>query len=156
MSDSLPQAGSSIICVSIGRGRHKHMIAEHKHLAERGAKLVELRLDYIATPVNLRRLIPERPCPVVITCRRERDGGKWLKPEEDRLMLLRQAIAAGVEYVDLEEDIAAKIPRYGKTTRATTHACCSFQSRPKSRPSRWGWEKSARRRACWPPNLARR
>lgn len=121
MSDSLPQAGSSIICVSIGRGRHKHMIAEHKHLAERGAKLVELRLDYIATPVNLRRLIPERPCPVVITCRRERDGGKWLKPEEDRLMLLRQAIAAGVEYVDLEEDIAAKIPRYGKTKRIISH-----------------------------------
>ena len=39
------------------------MIAEHKHLAERGAKLVELRLDYIATAVNLRRLLPERPCP---------------------------------------------------------------------------------------------
>ena len=32
-------------------------------------------------------------------------------------MLLRTAIAEGVEYVDLEEDIAAKIPRYGKTKR---------------------------------------
>jgi 3-dehydroquinate dehydratase/shikimate dehydrogenase len=32
-------------------------------------------------------------------------------------MLLRSAIAMGVEYVDLEEDIATKIPRYGKTKR---------------------------------------
>jgi 3-dehydroquinate dehydratase / shikimate dehydrogenase len=97
------------------------MIAEHKHLAEQGAKLVELRLDYIATPVNLRRLLPERPCPVVVTCRRDRDGGKWLKSEEDRLMLLRQAIAAGVEYVDLEDDVAGKIPRFGKTKRIVSY-----------------------------------
>jgi len=104
------------------------MIAEHKHLAERGVKLVELRLDYIATPVNLRRLLPERPCPVIITCRRERDGGKWLKPEEERLMLLRQAIASGVEYVDLEDDIAGKIPRYGKTKRIVSYH--NFQETP--------------------------
>ncbi len=32
-------------------------------------------------------------------------------------MLLRSAIASGVDYVDLEEDIASKIPRYGKTKR---------------------------------------
>lgn len=104
------------------------MIAEHKHLAERGAKLVELRLDYIATPVNLRRLLPERPCPVVVTCRRERDGGKWLRPEEERLMILRQAIATGVEYVDLEDDIAGKIPRFGKTKRIVSYH--NFQETP--------------------------
>ena len=38
-----------MICVSIGRSRHKHMLAEHKHLCEQGAKLVELRLDYISS-----------------------------------------------------------------------------------------------------------
>ena len=32
-------------------------------------------------------------------------------------MLLRTAIAEGVEYVDLEEDIAGRIPRFGKTKR---------------------------------------
>ena len=32
-------------------------------------------------------------------------------------MLLRTAIAEGVEYVDLEEDIAGAIPRFGKTER---------------------------------------
>ena len=104
-----------MICVSIGRGRHRHMIAEHRHLVEQGAKLVELRLDYINGEVNLKRLLADRPCPVVITCRRERDGGKCTGSEEQRLMLLRTAIAEGVEYVDLEEDIAGQIPRFGKT-----------------------------------------
>ena len=104
-----------MIAVSIGRGRHKMMIAEHKHLAEQGAKLVELRVDYIMRAVNLKRLVTDRPCPVIITCRREQDGGKWEKTEEERLMLLRSAIAEGVDYVDLEEDIAGSIPRFGKT-----------------------------------------
>jgi 3-dehydroquinate dehydratase/shikimate dehydrogenase len=106
-----------MICVSIARGRHRHVIAEHRHLVQEGAKLVELRLDYINGEVNLRRLLAERPCPVVITCRREQDGGKWAGTDEARRMLLRTAIAEGVEYVDLEEDIAASIPRFGKTKR---------------------------------------
>jgi 3-dehydroquinate dehydratase/shikimate dehydrogenase len=110
-----------MICVSIGRGRHRHVIAEHKHLVEQGAKLVELRLDYINGEVNIRRLIADRPCPVVIACRRERDGGKWSGSEEQRRLLLRTAIAEGVEYIDLEEDIAESIPRYGKTQRIVSH-----------------------------------
>lgn len=117
-----------MICVSIGRGRHRALIAEHKHLAEQGAKLVELRLDYVQSMVNLNRLLPERPCPVVITCRRERDGGKWLRSEEQRQLLLRQAIVAGIEYVDLEEDVAAKIPRFGKTKRIVSYH--DFQETP--------------------------
>lgn len=106
-----------MICVSIARGRHRHVIAEHRHLVQQGAKLVELRLDYINGEVNLKRLLVDRPCPVVISCRRDRDGGKWIGPEDTRMMLLRSAIADGAEYVDLEEDVAVAIPRYGKTKR---------------------------------------
>lgn len=106
-----------MICVSIARGRHRHVIAEHRHLVQQGARLVELRLDYINGEVNLKRLITDRPCPVVITCRRERDGGKFAGSEESRQTLLRQAIAEGVEYVDLEDDVAGSIPRFGKTKR---------------------------------------
>jgi len=106
-----------MICVSIGRGRHRFVIATHKHLVEQGADLVELRLDYINGPVNLKRLVADRPCPVVITCRRKREGGKYKGNEEARLILLRSAIAEGVEYVDLEEDVAGQIPRFGKTRR---------------------------------------
>jgi len=97
------------------------MLAEHRHLVEQGAQLVELRLDYIRSPVNVKRLIADRPSPVVITCRRESDGGKFPGTEEERLVLLRTAIAEGVEYVDLEEDVAAKIPRFGKTKRIISY-----------------------------------
>ncbi|HEV3024280.1 MAG TPA: shikimate dehydrogenase [Pirellulales bacterium] len=107
----------STICVSIGRGRHKMMIAEHRHVAELGARLVELRLDYISGPINIRRLLKERPCPVVISCRRPADGGKWQGGEDQRMLLLRTAIAEGVEYVDLEDDVAGSVPRFGKTKR---------------------------------------
>lgn len=106
-----------MICVSLGRGRHRFAIATHKHLAEQGAELVELRLDYIKGPVNLPRLIHDRPTPVVITCRRRRDGGQYKGDEEQRLILLRNAITHGVEYVDLEEDVAARVPRFGDTRR---------------------------------------
>ena len=96
-----------MIAVSIGRGRHRMMIAEHRHIAEQGAQLVELRLDYIVRAVNLKRLIAEKPTPVIITCRREQDGGYWKHTEQERMMLIRSAIAEGVEYIDLEMDIAA-------------------------------------------------
>ena len=106
-----------MICVSIGRGRHRHMIAEYRHLAEQGAKLVELRLDYISGDVDVRRLIADRPCAVVIACRRPADGGKWTGSEQQRQLLLRTAIAEGADYVDLEDDIAAGIPRFGASKR---------------------------------------
>jgi 3-dehydroquinate dehydratase/shikimate dehydrogenase len=110
-----------MICVSIGRSRHKHVIAEHAHLAEQGAGLVEIRLDYISRAVNIGRLLKDRRIPVIATCRRLSDGGKWVDSEEARRMLLRTAIAEGVDYVDLEEDVAAAIPRFGKTRRIVSH-----------------------------------
>lgn len=110
-----------MICVSIGRTRHKVMVQEHHALAERGASLVELRIDYLSRKPDLQRLLPDRPTPCVITCRRQSDRGRWRGSEEQRQALLRAAIVAGVEYVDLEEDVAARIPRYGETKRIVSH-----------------------------------
>ncbi|TWT86828.1 Shikimate dehydrogenase [Pseudobythopirellula maris] len=119
-----------MICVSIGRSRHKHMLAEHRHLVDQGAQLVELRLDYLSTRVNIARLLADRPCPVIVTCRREADGGKYTGTEEHRLTLLREAIVAGVEYIDLEDDIASQVPRFGKTKRIISHH--NFRNTPEN------------------------
>ena len=130
-----------MICVSIARGRHRHMIAEHRHLVQQGAQLVELRLDYINGEVNLKRLLADRPSPVVITCRRERDGGKWTGSEEQRLMLLRTAIAEGVEYVDLEDDVAGRSPAMARPSGSS--ACTTIARRPTTwRRSTPGWRRS--------------
>jgi 3-dehydroquinate dehydratase/shikimate dehydrogenase len=117
-----------MICVSIGRGRHRHVIAEHKHLAANGISLVELRLDYLQGEVQVKRLLKDRPCPVIITCRRKADGGRWEHSEEARLTLLRTAIVEGADYVDLEDDVAASVPRYGSTKRVVSHH--DFQKTP--------------------------
>lgn len=112
----------AMICVSVGRGSHRHLLSERKFLAETlGAKLVEMRLDYLQRVPELSQRLPGREVPVVVTCRRKSDGGGWNYSEEQRLVTLRSAIAAGVEFVDLEEDIAKKIPRYGKTKRIISY-----------------------------------
>ena len=111
----------AMICVCIGRGRHKHVIAEHRYLAEQGVKLVELRVDYIRSRLNIKRLLDDRPCPCIVTCRREDDGGQWADTEENRRLVLRTAIAEGVDYIDLEDDIAGEIPRFGKTKRIVSY-----------------------------------
>jgi 3-dehydroquinate dehydratase/shikimate dehydrogenase len=56
-----------------------------------------------------------------VTLRLPVDGGKWQGPESQRRQLLRDAIAAGVEYVDLEETAAAQIPRVGATKRIVSY-----------------------------------
>ena len=61
-----------MICVSIGRSRAPaHDGASIGTWSNRAPTLVELRLDYINGEVNIKRLLADRPCPVVITCRRE-------------------------------------------------------------------------------------
>lgn len=111
----------SMICVVIARTRHRMMIEEHRALAQRGAPLVELRVDWLQRPPDLQRLLQDRPTPVIITCRRPQDGGRWRGTEEERQRVLRAAIVAGVEYVDLEWDIARQIRRYGKTRRIISY-----------------------------------
>jgi 3-dehydroquinate dehydratase/shikimate dehydrogenase len=110
-----------MICVSIGRTRHKMVTLEHKALAEKGAELVEYRLDYLSHLPDLNRLLKDRPTPVVITIRRAEDKGRWRQSEEQRQTLLRQAIVQGVEYVDLEMDVAPLIRRYGQTKRIISY-----------------------------------
>ncbi len=110
-----------MICVTIACGSHTRMVNEHLALAENGVKLVELRLDFLRRDPDVSRLIPERPTATVVTVRRPADGGLWKESEDKRITVLRAAIAAGPEFVDLEIDTAAKIPRFGKTRRIVSY-----------------------------------
>ncbi len=110
-----------MICVIIGCGSHRRMLEEWQNLAEDGVKFVELRLDYLRKDPQLYRLLPNRPSACLVTVRRKSDGGMWRGTEEERIKLLRSVIAEGVEYVDLESDIAASIPRFGKTKRVVSY-----------------------------------
>jgi 3-dehydroquinate dehydratase/shikimate dehydrogenase len=110
-----------MICVIIGRGRHSSVAEEWQAAADAGAQLVEIRADCLRRDHDLKRLLAVRPTPLVFTIRRGVDGGLWRGNEDKRQRLLREAIVAGVDYVDLEVDIADKIPRFGKTKRIISY-----------------------------------
>ncbi|MCP4506149.1 MAG: type I 3-dehydroquinate dehydratase, partial [Fuerstiella sp.] len=117
-----------MICVSLGRRRHSALKQAHRDLGKLNPDLVELRVDWIMSRLNVARLLKKRPTPVVVTCRREQDKGRWSGTEEQRLAVLREAIIGGAEYVDIEEDVAKSIPRYGDTKRLISYH--NFQDTP--------------------------
>ena len=109
------------VCVVIARTRHRMMMVEIQEAAKRGAKMLELRLDFLNRAPEMKRLLENRPCPLVATIRKPEDGGRWKGTEEQRRMLLRQCIASGFDWVDLETTVADEIRRYGSTKRIVSY-----------------------------------
>src|SRR3954454_5224363 len=109
------------ICVVIGRTRHQMMIAEIQEAAKQGARLIEVRLDYLKKAPDFKRLLANKPCPMIATARRLPEGGKWDGSEDARKMLLRQAIVGGFDWVDLETDVADEIRRFGTVKRIISY-----------------------------------
>jgi 3-dehydroquinate dehydratase/shikimate dehydrogenase len=110
-----------MICVVIGRSRHKMILIEAQEAAKRGAQLIEVRLDFLARSPDFKRLLADRPCPFIATVRRPEDGGRWNGTEEARRMVLRQAVVAGFDWVDLETDLADEIRRYKDVKRIISY-----------------------------------
>jgi 3-dehydroquinate dehydratase/shikimate dehydrogenase len=116
----MPSAAEKI-CVVIGRTRHKMIQIEIQEAAKRGARLIEVRLDFLAKAPDFKRLLSAKPCALVATVRRPQDGGRWAGSEDEREMLLRQAIVAGFDWVDLETDIADEIRRFRDVKRIVSY-----------------------------------
>lgn len=84
------------------------------------ADILEVRID-LMDDWDLGRIIPERPCPLVITNRTKAEGGGFDGGSSDRMRPLLQAIDLGVEYVDIEEDGADLIGDRGTTELIVSH-----------------------------------
>jgi 3-dehydroquinate dehydratase/shikimate dehydrogenase len=85
------------------------------------ADLIELRLDRLEKDPDLGQMLAVTDKPILVSCRRKRDGGDWTDSDEERLLLLRKAIVAGPAYIELELDIARQVPRFGKTKRVISY-----------------------------------
>lgn len=109
------------VCIVIARTRHRMVAMEIQEAARLGARLLEIRLDFIARAPDLRRLLENKPCPMIATIRRREDGGRWSGTEEARRTLLRQCIVGGFDWVDLETDVADEIKRFGPTKRIVSY-----------------------------------
>ena len=81
---------------------------------------IELRLD-LMREFDLRRLLEARPCPVVVTNRPLREGGKYAGSERDRTRHLREAIDLGAEYVDIEEDAVGMLEGVSQACLIVSH-----------------------------------
>ena len=60
----------AMICVTIGRGRHSSLAEEWEQAAKAGVDLVELRIDCLRRDPDLKRILKDRPTPLVFTIRR--------------------------------------------------------------------------------------
>jgi 3-dehydroquinate dehydratase/shikimate dehydrogenase len=109
------------ICVVVGRTRHKMVQIELQEAAKQGAQMIELRMDFLAKAADFKRLVATRPCALVATVRRPQDGGRWHSTEEERQVLLRQAIVGGFDWVDLETDVADVIRRFKDVKRIISY-----------------------------------
>jgi 3-dehydroquinate dehydratase/shikimate dehydrogenase len=97
------------------------MMMEIQLAAQAGAQLIELRLDFLSRSIDLHRLLDNKPCPMMATIRRREDGGRWSKSEDERQMLIRQAIVGGFDWIDLETDIADKVRRFAEVKRLVSY-----------------------------------
>ncbi len=120
-----------MIGVSIGSGGTAAAAAAMRRTAQT-ADVAELRLDLL-DEYNLHTLLDGRPCPVVVTNRAEREGGRAAGSERERARPLLQAIAMGAEYVDIEHDSVHLLPDR-KDTRLIVSSH-DFQAMPPDLPA---------------------
>jgi 3-dehydroquinate dehydratase/shikimate dehydrogenase len=83
--------------------------------------LIEFRLDRLGKEPDLKEMMDGIGKPILVSCRRPPDGGAWNGTEDERLIQLRTAIITGPAYVELELDIADKVPRFGNTKRVVSY-----------------------------------
>ena len=88
------------ICVAI-RERTTEAAVSAAMRASEWADLVEIRADYIRN-LDIRRLLREKPCPIIFTLRGRSEGGVFSGPEKSRLEILLRAAEEGADYVDVE------------------------------------------------------
>jgi 3-dehydroquinate dehydratase/shikimate dehydrogenase len=98
-----------MICITIAQEDRKMLLADMLNAAAMGADMVEVRLDTLDKAPNFSDMLAAKRLPVLFSCRRPQDGGNWQGSEEERIMLLRQAIMSKADYVEMEYDVAEQI-----------------------------------------------
>ena len=110
---------STLLCVSLTTETIEETLAS-LHAPTRAFDVAEVRLDYIREP-DVRRLLGGRPCPVVVTNRPEREGGRWTGDEAQRLRILEEADRLGADFVDVELDSLPRFRRQGRARLAVSY-----------------------------------
>jgi 3-dehydroquinate dehydratase/shikimate dehydrogenase len=97
-----------MICISIAQESRRLALVDMLNAAGQ-CDLIEVHLDRFDKAADIKELIQHKPKPIIMSCRRARDGGRWEGSETERLTLLRQAVIDKADYVEIELDVADQI-----------------------------------------------
>ena len=98
-----------MICIPI-MARTTEAALKEMEKCSRLADMVELRIDQMAD-IRLDKLMSEKQGKVLVTNRRREEGGGFLGREAERVRLLKDAVALGADYVDMEVSTASALAR---------------------------------------------
>jgi 3-dehydroquinate dehydratase-1 len=96
------QLRAPAVCGAVIGKSVKAMDAVLVKAIEQGADLVELRLDGLREKVGWEKLLHRVKVPTILTNRAEREGGRFVGGEEERVRVLLDGINRGVDCVDIE------------------------------------------------------
>src|SRR5438046_6680712 len=109
-----------MICISIAQESRRMAMVDMLNAAPQ-CDLLEIRLDRFGKSPDLGDLFTRKPKPVIMSCRRPRDGGAWDGSEEERLALLRQCIISKADYVEIELDVADQVRKFPPAKRVISY-----------------------------------
>jgi 3-dehydroquinate dehydratase / shikimate dehydrogenase len=89
----------ALLCETVTGASMRELLAARD--AATVGDMVELRLDGVAD-VDVAGALRGRRTPAVVTCRASWEGGRFDGSEEERRAILRRALEAGAEFVDVE------------------------------------------------------
>ncbi|XP_028554264.1 bifunctional 3-dehydroquinate dehydratase/shikimate dehydrogenase, chloroplastic-like [Dendrobium catenatum] len=98
-------AGVSLVCVPLVAKSVEQMLSEMATAKVRGADVVEIRLDHLASfepRRDLDLLLRNRPLPALVTYRPKWEGGEYEGDDGRRFEALLLAMEFGADYVDIE------------------------------------------------------
>ena len=109
-----------MICISIAQESRRLALVDMLNAA-RQCDLLKVRLDRFGKAPDVGELLSVKPKPVIMSCRRPRDGGLWDGSEEERLAILRQCIISKADYVEIELDVADQIRPFPPAKRVIAY-----------------------------------
>jgi 3-dehydroquinate dehydratase/shikimate dehydrogenase len=109
-----------MICISIAQESRRLALADMLNASRQG-DLIEVRLDLFDKSPDVAELLSVKPKPLILTCRRRKDGGQWNRGEDERLALLRQCIISKADYVEIELDVADQIRPFPGAKRVISY-----------------------------------
>lgn len=109
-----------MICISIAQESRRLALADMLNAAPQ-CDVLECRLDRFSKAPEIGELLANKPKPVIMSCRRQSDGGMWSGSEQDRIALLRQCIISKADYVEIELDIADQIRKFPPAKRVISY-----------------------------------